>query len=215
MTKTPRVSNDALLNAGLELARQAGKQLTRVESFGRSMMYRTADGKTVRVRTCNDHVLIVVADKPSSDAKLNTEGTDFLLIVMPEAERTPGKVKAYWIPTSVAVKESRDSHQAWLDSNPNTKGDNKTFCLWFRKKAPFARAGDYETKWARFLLTGEASTDAVMLPTSSQTAPAGGGGGSNGGAAVTLKAVIEAARQMVSNAAGVSPEAVKITIAFG
>jgi len=171
------------------------------------MMYSLPDGKSVRVRTCNDHILIVVADKPSSDAKLNIEGTDFLLIVMPEVERTPGQVTGYFIPTTVAVRASRSSQQAWLDSNPNTKGDNKTFCLWFRKNGKTTMSSDYETKWAEYRLNGEASTqalagDAVTLPS----------GTSEGG---SVKAEVEMARQRISKVAGVSPDAVRITIAFG
>lgn len=204
---SPRVSNDALLAAGLDLMQQNGKPLTKVDSFGRSMMYRTPDGKTVRVRTCNDHILIVVADKATTDATLNIEGTDYLLIVMPEIERTPGKVSAYLIPTTVAVEASRSSHQAWLDSNPKTKGDNKTFCLWFRQNAPFARSSDYETKWAAYRLSGEASTEPVNANVNIiGVSPTVDGG---------IKAAVETARQMVSKVAGVSPDAVKITIQFG
>ncbi len=59
------------------------------------MIYSLPDRQTVRIRTCNDHILIVVADSPSADARLNIRGTDWLLIVMPEIERTPGKVIAY------------------------------------------------------------------------------------------------------------------------
>jgi hypothetical protein len=58
--------------------------------------------------------------------------------------------------------------------------------------------------------------------TSTQTATAGGAGGLGGGGIAanasgdgSFKAVVEMARQMVSKAAGVSPEAVKITIQFG
>jgi hypothetical protein len=212
---SPRVPNDDLLNAGLDLMRQDGKPLTRVDSFGRSMMYKLPDGKSVRVRTCNDHILIVLADEDSKGAKLNIEGTDYLLVVMPEVERTPGKVNAYLIPTTVAVEASRSSHQAWKESNPNTKGDNKTWNLWFRRGAK----NDYSTKWAEYQLDGEAYTDAV---TSSQPAPAGGAGGSGRGAIAanaggdgSFKAIVEMARQMVSKAAGVSPDAVRITIQFG
>ncbi len=215
MTKSPRIPNDDLLAAGLALMQHNGKPLTKVDSFGRSMQYKLADGKTVRVRTCNDHVLIVVADKPSSDAKLNTEGTDFLLVVMPEVERTPGKVAAYLIPTKVAVEASRSSHQAWLDSNPNTKGDNKTFCLWFRKRAPFARSGDYETKWAEYRLKGEAFTHSVNVPVSGASVVSAVG---NVGAVASdgsVKAEVEMARQRISKAAGVAPDAVRITIQFG
>ena len=70
----------------------------------------------------NDHILIVVADKPAVGARLNIEGTDWLLIVMPEAERKAGNVVAYLVPTNEAVEAVRKGHLAWLSSNPNTKG---------------------------------------------------------------------------------------------
>jgi hypothetical protein len=212
---SPRVSNDQLLNAALDLMAQNGRPLTRVDSFGRSMMYKTPEGKTVRGRTCNDHVLIVLADSTSTkDAKLNIEGTDYLLIVMPEVERTPGRVKAYLVPTTVAVEAIRSCHQSWLDSGAKTKGDNKAWCLWFRKKGKTEMSSDYETKWAEYCLPGEASTEPVDASVNvtgvggafSVNSPTVDGG---------IKAVVETARQMVSKAAGVSPEAVKITIQFG
>lgn len=149
---------------------------------------------------------------------MNIEGTDFLLVVMPEDERTPGKVKAYLIPTKVAVKASRSSHQAWLDAaETKTKGDNKTFCLWFRKNGKTSMSSDYETKWAEYRLAGEAYTDVL------NTAGAGGAGGFGGGGAApvggasdgSVKAEVEMARQRISKAAGVSPDAVRITIQFG
>jgi hypothetical protein len=214
---SPRVPNDALLTAGLDLMQQDGKPLTRVDSFGGSMRYSLPDGKSVRVRTCNDHILIVLASKDSRNAKLNIEGTDFLLVVMPEIERTAGKVNAYFIPTSVAVEASRSSHQAWKDSNPNTKGDNRTWNLWFRKNGKTMMHSDYETKWAEYRLKGEAYTQALT------TGNAGGGGNTGSPLAVaagpagdgSVKAEVEIARQRISKAAGVSPDAVRITIQYG
>jgi hypothetical protein len=210
MTKSPRIPNDDLLAAGLELMRQIGKPLTKIDSPGRSMRYKMADGKTVRVRTCNDHILIVLADKASKNAKLNIEGTDYLLIVMPEVERTPGKVIAYLVPTKVAVEASRSSHQTWLDKGPNTKGDNKTWNLWFRTDGPVNRT--YSTKWAEYRLAGEASTHTL-------TGGNGGNGGNAGNVAPfgdgSVKAEVEMARQRISKVAGVSPDAVRISIHFG
>jgi hypothetical protein len=208
MTKSPRVSNDALLAAGLDLMRQNGQPLTKVESFGRAMMYQLPDGKSVRVRTCNDHILIVLASKASKNAKLNIEGTDFLLIVMPEIERTPGKVIAYLVPTKVAVEASRSSHQTWLDKGPNTKGDNKTWNLWFRTDGPKDRT--YSTKWAEYRLKGEAYTHTLNAGNTVE-AVAVTAGGSDG----SVKAEVEMARLRISKAAGVAPDAVKITIQFG
>jgi hypothetical protein len=201
MTKTPRVDNDALLAAGLELMRQNGKPVTKQLGFGRSMMYKLPNGETVRVRTCNDHILIALADKPSAEARLNIEGTDWLLLVMPEIERTPGNVIAYLVPTNVAVETVRTAHKAWLDSDPNTKGANKTWALWFRKDAPADRSSDYATKWSQYRLQGEADTRLVGV---SEMADTG-----------NVKSEVEHARQRISKAAGVAPDAVKITIEFG
>jgi len=82
------VPNELLLAAGLELMKQNGQPLNKRQSSGRSMMYSLPDGRDVRVRTCNDHLLIVLADKHSGDARFNIEGTDLLLIVNPEVPRT-------------------------------------------------------------------------------------------------------------------------------
>src|SRR5258707_6067690 len=144
MPKSPRIDNDALLTAGLELMRQDGKPLSKLQSPGRSMLYALSSGETVRVRTCNDHILIVLADRPDDDAKLNIEGTDWLLLVMPEIERTPGSVIAYLVPTKVAVEAARCTHREWLATKPNTKGGNTTWNLWFDPDWP-AKANDFRS----------------------------------------------------------------------
>lgn len=195
------IDNDALLAGGLELMRQNGKALTRIAGTGRSMRYTLANGETVRVRTCNDHILIVLSNKPSgSDARLNIEGTDWLLIVMPEVERTHGKVKAYLVPTAVGVEAARRSQQAWLNTNPNTKGNNLTWALYFRDDE---KTSNFDKVWSQYRLKGHAETQAV----SSAPAPVSGD-------PVNVKAEVESARQRISRAAGVPPEAVRITIDF-
>jgi len=103
MIKGPRIPNDALLNAGLELMRQNGKPLSKLNSKRRSMLYEMPNGESVRARTCNDHILIAVAKTPDEGADLNIEGTDWILLVMPESERTPGNVIAYLLPTEEVV----------------------------------------------------------------------------------------------------------------
>lgn len=194
------IDNDALLAAGLELMRQNSKPLTKITGTGRSMRYTLADGDTVRVRTCNDHILIVLSDKPSgADAKLNIEGTDWLLIVMPEVERTPGKVKAYLVPTPVAVDAARRAHQAWLDTNPNTKGSNLTWALWFRDDE---KTNNFAKVWNQYRLKGHAETQQAVSSTPTSDDP------------VNVKVEVESARQRISRAAGVPPEAVRITIDF-
>jgi hypothetical protein len=201
MPKTPRIDNEALLTIGLEMMLQNGKPLTKLQSSGRSMLYALPNGKTVRVRTCNDHILIVLADRPDANAKLNIEGTDWLLIVMPEIERTPGRVIAYLVPAAVAVEAARRTHQEWLNSKPQTNGGNTTWNLWFDKNGP-AKANDFGLKWRTYRLQGEGE---AMQPVSPGEASGHG----------NIKSEVEVARQRISRAAGVSPAAVRITIDFG
>jgi hypothetical protein len=193
-----RIESGTLVEAGLAAMSRAGKPLTKLPSKGRAMLYALPNGETVRMRTCNDHLLIVVADNPSAEAKLNIEGTDWLLLVMPEIERTAGKTVAYLLPVSEVEGEARRTHREWLATEPNTKGQNTTWNLWFRKDAP-GKANDYATKWARYKLDG--TVDVAERPTPTET-------GGN------VKSEVEAARKRIAAAAGVPVESVKITINF-
>lgn len=206
MAKGPRIENQALLAAGLELMQQNGNPLSKVDIPGRAMIYSLRDGKTVRVRTCNDHVLVVLADRPANDAKLNIEGTDFLLVVMPETERTHGNVIAYLVPTDVAVEAVRKTHRDWLSSGPNTKGDNRTWNLWFDDDDP-PKANGFARKWQAYRLAGIANTQTVQQGTANNFA--------TGSDPTDIKYVVETARQRIAAAAGVSPTAVRITVDFG
>lgn len=167
------------------------------------MLYNMPNGETVRVRTCNDHLLIAVADRPDVNASLNIEGTDWLLVVMPEKERTPGNITSYLIPTPVAVSEVRRTHREWLDSSPNTKGDNRTWALWFRADGP-GKAHDYATKWANYRLS---DTPAIKSEGPTKSSPIRPGG--------NIKDEVERARRRIAEVAGVAVEAVRITIDFG
>lgn len=196
-----KVPNDQLLEAGLRLMEQNGQPLQRAESKGRARLYRNPEGRSVRVRTCNDHVLVVVADNPEVGAKLNIEGTDSILIVMPELPRTPGPVVAYLVPTSVAVEAVRSSHGDWLASNPSTKGENRTWAIWFNDDGP-AKSSGFAQKWATYRLHGSTSTGVPLkLPTESTP-----------GNAATLGEVIAEAKRRIAAVAGVPETAVKITL---
>lgn len=199
MPRGPRVDNDELLSAGLDLMKQNGKPLKKRTGFGRSMFYDSPNGETVRVRTCNDHILIVLSDQHSGDATLNIEGTDWLLIVMPEIERTPGKVRAYLVPTSVACDAVRRTHQAWLDTSPNTKGSNTTWNVWFSAYGP-AKANNFEAHWKQYLLPGNADTTNIASESDASDS--------------SVRTEVETARMRISKAAGVPPSAVKISIDF-
>jgi hypothetical protein len=195
MAKGPKIDNKTLLQAGLDLMEQNGKTLSELQSF-RAMLYALPNGETVRVRTCNDHILIVLAERASAGAKLNIEGTDWLLVVMPEEERTPGKVLAYLVPTRVAVEAARSTHKEWLATKPNTNGGNKTWNLWFDKGPVFAE------KWKQYLLNGDGKTaQSAQLQESVEPG--------------SVKTEVETARLRISQAAGVPLDAVRITIEFG
>jgi len=200
--KRDRVESADLLAAGLELMRTNGKPLQKLDSPGRSMIYALPGGETVRVRTCNDHILIVVADRPDAEAKLNIEGTDWLLIIMPEIERQRGDVIAYLVPSSVAADAARQTHRDWLATQPDTKGTNTTWNLWFRADAP-GKANNYAEKWQAYRLSGTGSTEKPVDPL--PESPVRGG----------IKAEVENARRRIAAAAGVPIEAVRITIDFG
>jgi hypothetical protein len=193
-----RIDNSELLSAGLELMRQNGKALTKQPGYGRSMRYVMANGDTVRVRTCNDHILIVLADGPDpKTASLNIEGTKWLLIVMPEIERTLGKVLAYLVPTNVAVENARRCHGEWLSTKPNTSGNNTTFNLWFDSGG---KSGGFASIWHQYLLQGDSEITDVPPPTLATS---------------NIKDEVEMARQRIAKAAGVSTAAVRITVDFG
>lgn len=194
-----KVSNDLLLDAGLKLMATNGKSLTKLPSKGRAMLYQLENGETVRVRTCNDHILIAVADNPSPGAKLNIEDTDWLLIIMPEVPRTPGNIIGYFIPTEVAVQEVRATHKRWLDSNPKTRGENTTWNLWF-EDAGSGKASGYAKKWAQYRLKGVSDTP----PASALQKETGN----------PIKAEVDAARMRIAKVAGVPLEAVRISIDF-
>lgn len=198
-----KVPNFELLQAGLVLSEQAGSPLQRIESRGRSMIFKTSDNRTVRVRTCNDHVLVALADSSSPSAKLNIEGTDDLLIVMPETPRSRGPVIAYLVPTTVAVEAVRNTHADWLASDPRTKGDNRTWNIWFDDLGP-SKANGFAKKWSNYRLPGsvDLSKDNQSERSLSKT---------NGAGNVLGKVIADAKRQIAS-AAGVPETAIRITI---
>jgi hypothetical protein len=202
MSKGPRIDNEILLQAGVRLMEQNGKKLVRLAGTGRAMKYSLPNGETVRARTCNDHILIILSDKDSGeDAKLNIEGTDWLLVVMPEIPRSPGNILAYLVPTKIAVSACKDSHAKWLATKPNTSGGNKTWNMWFDDgHKPW---NDFANKWSKYLLDKNSAISVVASP------------GQKPQPEIDMKAEIEMARQRISNVAGVPLDAVKVTIEFG
>ena len=54
-------------------------------------------------------------------------------MVMPERERTFGKVIGYLFPTAEIKEKMKISHEAWLGTIPQTSGNNQTWTLEFKK----------------------------------------------------------------------------------
>lgn len=206
LPKGPRVDKNELLNAGLALMAQNGKPLTKRPSRGTAKLYSLSNGESVRIRTCNDHILITVADHPGKGARLNIEGTDWILLILPEVPRTPGATRAYLLPTDEVVQDVRDAHDRWLDSQPNTGGDNTTWNVRLDDRGP-AYLNGYARKWAKYLLQNESR----MYPVSKATLPKAHAHGS----ASSLRDEISLARQHIARIAGVSEDAVRISIDFG
>lgn len=132
------------------------------------------------------------------------EGTDWLLIVMPETQRRHGNVLAYLVPTAEAVAEVRRTHRDWLATNPNTKGGNTTWNLWFDPDGP-GKAKNYAQKWKKYRLEGTVSTVDFMPepPPRGARAPRANG---------ALQAEVNAFQNRVAVMLGVPTEAVKVSI---
>jgi hypothetical protein len=190
---TDRVPNQDLIGAALSAMKATGKPLRRIETGTRSMQYMLENGETVRLRSCNDHVLVVIADSTSSDSALNIEGTDHLLVVMPAKPRTPGPVNVYFLPASIGASDVREAHRLWLASKPDTKGSNRTWNVWFAEGPP--GCSHFAEKWAQYQVTST-STQAARADISKPL----------------LGDVIAKARIDIAAAAGVSLESVKISV---
>lgn len=214
--KAPRIPSDILRDCALRQMEEAGKPLEKLPTNSRAMLYKMENGETVRIRTTNDPILIVVADAVGPEANLNIEGTDHLLVVMLETPRTPGPVRSYFVPTDIAVPAVRKSRQEWLDSDPNTKGENRTWNIWFEDTG--RPSGNFEKKWAEYLLpitasTGDVSNLEPVVPHSiiaeKRKAPAGSS------THKTVADVIEEATQEISELTGVPRETIRIEVRIG
>jgi len=199
MAKKTLIPNKLLLEAALRMMKKEGKPLEKTPNKGPAKLFKTPDGKTVRIRTCNDHLLVTVANHAEKGAKLSIEGTNYLLIIMPETPRTYGPVMAFLVPTDIAVKAVRDAHGKWLDQGPNTGGKNTTWNIWFAKGGPLASCGFFE-KWAQYKL----ESNETVSPGSEQKS-----GGEMPGDTPSLGEVIKESKEQISKVAGVPASAVK------
>ncbi len=195
-----RVSNRVLLAAALKLMRNNGYSLTDKYTAGRSNIYEMSDGQTVRVRTSNDPILVVLAEAPEPDAKLNIQGTDWLLFVMLEKKRTEGNIIGYLVPTQKAVNDVREAQQNWLSTRPNTKGNNRTWNIWFDESGR-KTSNRYAEKWVDYRLEGTVSTHDVAAASSPSEKPA-----------FEIGQEIAAMQARIARGTGLPPNFIKVSI---
>jgi hypothetical protein len=198
------VDSDLLLKAGLSLMAGTGRSLTRISTDRRVNIYRTDEGRTVRGRTCNLHVLPLVRTKaevgmsgvPERLLRVVSE-TDFTLVVTPEEERTAGAVNAYLIPKDVILEHILAADRA----------GRQDWSLFLN-----------DEKWSRYRLSGSAYAEG--LPEAEAEAEAeeeaeveDDGEPLQGSASPrSLGEVIAEARRNIAAAAHVEESAVKIRI---
>ncbi len=214
--KAPRISSSVLRDCALKQMTELGNPLERLPAKSRAMLYKMRNGETVRLRTTNDPILIVVAESADPESSLNIEGTDHLLVVMPETPRAPGPVRSYLIPADVAAAVVRKAHQEWLDSKPNTKGDNRTRNIWFEDTG--RPSGNFEEKWSEYLLPVSASTIEMEGAALGSSRPAISEPQYDPVAkhtSETVADVIENARGRISTLTGMPTDAIQIEVKIG
>ena len=112
-----------------------------------------------------------------------------------------GNILAYLVPTEVVVEAARTSHTEWLRSEPATKGQNRTWNLWFDDDG-LTKSNGFGKKWAKYKLNGNSA--------STSTTPSELPDGSSAGQ--KLGDVIADAKRRIAAAAGIPEGAVKISI---
>ena len=149
MATPKKLKSEILRSAALEIATAAGRELKRIPV--RQLLYETPSGETVRLRTNNDRCLMTATSSVDRDrAKLDIDGTDFVLFGVPVEKRGTDLVEAYLVPTQVAVTAIKDSHKAWLEAGGSTKGANRTWAIWLDKSVPTSDM--YAEKWHAYRL---------------------------------------------------------------
>lgn len=151
MKRLSKLKSDVLRSAALQIAEQSGRPLRRDPSQARRHAYLDPTERLVLLRTSNDRVLTVRASSTiPREADLDIDGCDILFISMPTEKRGTAEIEAYWIPSEVAASALKRAHQTWLDGNPSTMHDNKTYSIWFDEVT--GESGMFREKWSAYRL---------------------------------------------------------------
>ena len=154
-----KIPTKELRSAGLRMMEKRGTPLTKRP--GRKQIYEMTNSEgeieTVRLKSNNGQILMVKSDGPHPEANLNIDDdTDWILLIIPQVQNDPKDIIGFLIPTKSAVERIRKSHKYWLESTPNTAGNNRTWKLEFNEygsgKYRLSEAGRKHIKygWALF-----------------------------------------------------------------
>ncbi len=147
---TDKIPNSILKQCAIEMMATHEMPMEEVPTRGRSMIFSLRSGETVRLRTSNDPVLVVTIEPASDGPKMNIEGTDYLLFVMPEETRTWGAVKGYLVPTRKALKSVRETIERLFHDTDVWPSKPTALSVWFNETG---RAdGNYDEKWSGYLI---------------------------------------------------------------
>jgi hypothetical protein len=133
----------------IEAMEKFGRPIERCSGVGSKQLFEDPAGETVCLRTHNDRRLVVTTSSTEPNAKLDIEGTNYLLIAMPQSRREHGPTDVYLVPTPVAAQAIRKAHEAWLSTSPNTKGSNTTWKLEF-DQTKYDWESNFAAKWLEY-----------------------------------------------------------------
>lgn len=143
-------TTEELRRVGLDAMKRCSGELTKSTTH-RGQIYYTVDKKLVRLRTNNDRLILTATDGTNPTAKLDLEGCDLVLLVVPRIKRMRGTVEVYLIPLQDIKSAFELSHRDWL-KDANTKGSNFTWQLALDAAKP-ASMGGYAERWLKYRLS--------------------------------------------------------------
>jgi len=110
-----------LTYGGVELMGQNEKRPSQNREPGALDDLRHVGQRTVRVRTCNDHVLIVVADSPKRDAKADYRRNGMALIVLCPLSTAAGEYRIL-VPDAGRKEEAEGLIEIGWQQTPAQRG---------------------------------------------------------------------------------------------
>jgi len=211
-----KIPNKVLRLCALDIMENSDLPIKEVPSPGRSMIYKLSSGETVRLRTSNDPVLVVAVEPSDVGPKLNIEGTDKLLLVMPEQPLNRWEnIVGYLMPTSEVIAAIKSSYPKFFDRQTNRLKTKQALTLSFEDSGK--PSGGFEGKWERYLLPMKCPARAfqdevkpvqkVKKVSSPRQRPKG--------QPETVNDVIAEARERISEITKVPIKSVKVSVSLG